>query len=199
MSIFKTIANAAAVEQAVLTFYQSWMPTYIAEVERQAGLDAQSLPMIRSFQNRTEFQDWPEEQLPTLIVVSPGFIGEPRQAGDGTYLAPFSIGVASVVSARDKASTNQLAKLYAAAARAAILQHQSVGGIAEGVDWLDERYSDVPEESGRTLASGQAIFRVWIPNAVTAGEGPKEPLEDPYDAPAWPTVATTEVQVDATE
>lgn len=179
----------------------TWMPTYIAEVERQSSLDPRSLPAIRSFTTRNEFTKWPEDQLPAVVVVSPGAAGEGiRKEGDGRYRVRWVVGVAVVASARDQATTNRLAKLYIAAARAAILQHASLGGFAEGVEWEDERYNDLPPAQERTLSAAQDIFTVEVRDVLTAGSGPVDPVEDPYDVPeAWPSVEAVTITVNQEE
>lgn len=193
MSLFGPIIDKEAVEVAVRDHLVDWMPTYVAEMERQRGLNPGDLEAVREYVCTSDFKKWPEEALPTVAVICPGLDGEPSKDGSGDYTAPWQVGVAAIVAASDTALTRKAAGLYAAAIRGAILQHQSVSGLASGVDWVGERYDDIPEESGRTLASGQVIFRVWVPETIRANDGPVEPdVNPPTD---WPTADTVDVQV----
>lgn len=190
MTIFGRILSGRIVEQTVKNHLHLWMPTYIREIERQTGRPAESLPLIRSWTNRNTLQLWKEDHLPSLLLVSPGTIGAPWKDGEGTYHAHWSIGVAVVVSGRDEKTTDGLSKDYAAAVRAAMLQRQSLGGQAEGVSWLDERYTDLPADEARTLAAGQDIFSIEFKDVVSVAGGPVEP-DPPAEAVGdWPEVET---------
>lgn len=196
MTIFGSIFTAALLEDAAIEHLKAWMPTYLAEMERQNGLDPESLPMIRSYTTLNEFDAWEEEQTPAIVVVSPGTIGEPLKEGGGLYRANWALGIGCIVSARDRVSTNRVAKLYGGAIRAAIMQHESMGGVAEGAEWSSERYDDVPSEASRTLAAAQLLFEVEVRSVLDGSAGPAEPLDDPYTAPAdWGEVQTHDVQV----
>lgn len=201
MTIFGDFKTGADLEDAVISHLRDWMPTYLAEVERQYQMGQGSLPPIRSASTNNEFSKWPEEQLPALIVISPGSAGADsiKMEGDGTYRVAWVVGLAVIVSAKDKSSTLTLAKRYGAAIAGAILQHPSLSGYAEGVQWEDVRYNDLPEDSERTLASVQMVFRIEVRNVLTAGLGPREPIVDPYQVEDWPTVAEDGVHVAITK
>lgn len=196
-AIFGSLVTGTDVEQAALDTLQTWSPTYLAWVERHTGRAAQSVPAPRSWITSADFTRWPEEQLPSVLLLSPGLAEEPSRDGRGSIRAKFALGVAVVVSARDRAETDALAKLYVAAFRAAILQHPSLGGFAEGVEWLDERYDALPGDPKRrrTLAAGQLAFRVDVRGVVEPGTGPTSPSPTPYEPQPDPTVATS-VEVD---
>lgn len=197
MTVFGTIISADQVEAAFTETLKTWMPTYLHEVERQAGLDPDSLPGIRSWNNHNEFIKWPEDQLPAVIVVSPGTGSQPVRR-DGGYATTFTLGLAIVVSARDLPSTRTLMKRYIAAARTAILQHPSLGGFARGTVWTAESYDDIPSGDSRTLAAGQAVFEVEVANVTDPGGGPISP--EPPDPPSdWPTALSVSVTVEKEE
>jgi len=196
LEVFGKIVTAAHVEAAAIATLQDWLPTYLAEIERQTGRDPESLPMVRGWSTSRELRKWPEDQLPAAVVVSPGIIGEPRKGGE-YWNARWLLGIAVVVSARDQEATNSLAKLYAGAVRSALLQHPSLGGVATGIDWQTERNNEIGAEDERSLASCQVIFEVEV-HEVSGAEryGLGEPPADPYDPdPTWPEVETTEITV----
>jgi hypothetical protein len=139
-SAIGTIVTGRDVELAVLRFLKRWAGAYLAECERQRGFAPGALPRIRTWTIANEFETWPEDQLPCLLLVSPGLAEAPMPDGAGVYRAKFTLGLAVIVSARTGDETAALAKLYCAAMRAAILQHQSLEGFATGVEWIDENY-----------------------------------------------------------
>lgn len=199
MTVFDHILTADVVEQHALETLQTWLPTYLREVERQTGRDPNTLPAVRSWKPVNIFERWPEDQLPAVLLVSPGLIGTPEKEGDGYYRARWSLGIGVVVSARDAATTNSLAKVYAAAVRATILQHQSLGGHSRGVGWVDEKYDDLPAEKGRTLAAGQNIFWVEYAQVVSTKGGPIQPVPPDDEPPPedWPTVETADTTIES--
>jgi hypothetical protein len=196
-SIFDLVVDGSMVEAAARETLDEWFPTYLAELERQRGRDARSLPLPRSYHTAPTFETWPEDQLPAVVIVSPGLAGAPVKNGRGRMHAPWALGIGVVVSARDQASTNEIAKLYAAAVRALLLQRGSLGGFAAETEWVDERYDDLPAAGERTLGAGQAIFVVQVENVVYANGGPVAVPDDPYATPAgWPLVQTTQIETE---
>lgn len=186
------------VEMAALTMFRRWAGTYLAEAERQTGRAPGSLPRIRAWTTSPDFETWPEDQIPRLLLISPGLIEAPKPDGGGSYRAKFALGVGVVVSARTMDETMALGKLYMAALRQCLLQHQSLEGFAAGVEWLDENYDDLPSIDTRSLASGQAIFAVQVDGISRRWNGPTTPDSEPPDPdtdplPADPTVDTVVV------
>lgn len=186
------------VELATLTFLKRWAGTYLAECERQRGYAPGALPRIRAWTTSPDFEKWPEDQLPCVLLVSPGLAETPLMDGSGHYRVKFSLGVAVIVSTASMDETAALAKLYVAAMRAAILQHQSLEGFAFGIEWLDENYDDLPSIDGRSLGAGQAIFAVQVDAFSRRWNGPVTPTEPPApDTDPLPTDSTvTTVEID---
>lgn len=196
VEVFGEVLLGSNVEQAVIENLKTWFPTYVAEVERQEGIDPESIPLPRSYDTVNEFRKWPENQLPAVIVVSPGLAGVPMSEGDGRTRASWAIGIGVVASAKDKRSTNNLAKLYAATVRTLMLQQQSLGGIGMGTSWRHESYSDIPTDDGRTLGACQVILEVEAGDVVRTKAGLPVPPDNPYDPdPVWPTVETADAIV----
>jgi hypothetical protein len=180
---FHRILTGADVEDAAIALMQKWMPTYLAEMERQTGRTADSLPHVRSWVRTNEFEKFPEDQLPAVLVICPGLADEPVKTGDGKYRAGWALGVAVVVSARDQAVTQELAKVYAAAIRALLLHHPSMEGLARGMEWNDERYDDLAQVDERTLSAARQVFTVEVDDVTTARAGPAapDPLPDHHE------------------
>jgi len=179
--LFGTIKHAGQIEDMAEDFLKLWTPTYLAEMERQLGLDSKSLPHIRAWTRINEFEKWPEDQLPTVLLICPGLAEPPIKDGSGAYRAKWALGVAVVVSASTERATRNIAGIYSAAIRATLLQHRSLGGQALGVDWTDERYDDLPSEDSRSLAAARQVFVVEVADVTNAKLGPDEVLVDHHD------------------
>lgn len=187
-----------AVEQAVIDTGRLWLPEYLAWTERRLGLAPHTLPAVESWVPTADLTRWPEEQLPSVLVMNTG-LAEPPVRHGRDYTAKFAVGLAVVVSAKDSDSTERLAKHYTALLRAIMLHHPDLGGIADAVEWLDEGYDALPSGTRRrALAAGQCVFRVEVPEVVSMFAGIRsEPRDDPYAGPPPddPTVAKTTVTV----
>jgi hypothetical protein len=199
MSIFGNIITADELENAVEATLRLWFRTYLNEIELQKGVPDFGLVNPRSVVRHVELIDFPEEQLPRLMIVSPGMAKPPLMEGDGTYRGFWRIGISLINSARDRDSTNRNSKWYAGAIRAIILQHRSLGGFADGVSWEDENYMDGPVEADRTLALCTNEFIVEVEGIVDRKSGPAVPEPpDPDDLPGseWPLVENTDLDVE---
>lgn len=189
-SVFGPIVSGATVEAAALATLRKWMPTYVRETCRQAGRDP--LPDPRGYTLASTFDRWPEDQLPAVVVVSPGWVGRPRHSGTGGAMVPWGLAAGIVVSATPEA-TRENAQLYVAAVRTALVHHESLGGLALGLDCVDEDYVP-PFAFGRTrtLLALQASFVVTVDDAFMYGHGPDGPWgpppdpPNPTDPPNWP-------------
>lgn len=197
-NLYGPIVSASDLEGAVIEQLRTWLPAYLREAERRTERDAGQLPNIRTFATTNEFQKWPEDQLPACIVISPGTTEAPKMDGEGTYRSIWMVGLALVVSTRDRKSTNEVAKLYGAYARAALLQHQRLPGLdVLGVDWNAERYDRVRTEDTRTIAAANLIFNIEVRETVNERLGPAEPPPEPVGD--MPGVERVEFTVQAKE
>lgn len=198
-SIFGNIVPGVLLENAVMEIIHSWMPTYLQELERQLGWERGRIPSPRYYTTRNEFDSFPEDKMPMCVVVSPGLADPPTREGDGTYSADWAIGVGFAAQAKDADSSHAMATIYAAAGRALLLQHTSLGGVAHGIEWIDESYDDLVTEENRTIRAAYNIYRVSIWDVVKKGAGPVAPTTppDPENLPGsnWPTAETIEIAV----
>jgi hypothetical protein len=195
VEVFGPIVDATAVERAVKDTLRDYMPDYLAEKERQEGVEEGSLILPKGYITVNEMQKWPEDRLPACLVVSPGMAGRnPKMEGDGTYRGWWLVGLGFVCIANNRERARELAKWYVAAGRTAILQHSSLGGFAEDVSWTGEQNNDLPDDADRTLAIGHATFEVEVRGLVNARKGKAAPSADPYDDSTWPTVSQTSVE-----
>lgn len=180
VDVFGRIVDGSVVEKAAIDTLVKWSPTYINEVCRQRGRQPGSIPYIKSYTTVNNFDNWEIDRLPCALIISTGVGDRPKKHGS-KYKSSFILGIGIVASARSQVDSNALAKLYGAAVRAVFVQNPSLGGVTDAVDWIDERYDDLPAADGRTLATCQSIFSVDVYDVVTALAGPAGP--DPKDDP----------------
>lgn len=195
---FGPFLTGADVERAALATLKLWEPEYLAWAERETGREPRSLPRVRSWVTSTGIDRWPEQQLPSVLLLSTGIADEPARDGRGSYRAKFSLGLAVVVSARDRAATEELARVYAATFRNLLLKQRLGQDFpCEAMEWAAESWDAIPDPK-RQLAAGQLVLRADVRDVSTA-RAPRllVPREDPYESPYpdGPTVATAGADV----
>ncbi len=196
MSFLGELMIVTNLERGAIEHYKLWEETYLAEIERLTDRDARSLHKIRSFSIKAELDKFPEEQLPAMVVVSPGIVGDTVvKEGDGSYSAQWDLGIAIVSSARDEAATDNLRAYYGATIRAVFLQHPQIGEVGSVEEWVDESYNELPVEADRTVSVVQLLFRVHCEMIVEAAGGTRVPLDDPYEDHEHPEVTETETEL----
>ena len=202
--IFDPVIIANQLEDAVLETLESWFPVYIREIELQTGIPDGALPLPRSFITTDKIQRENTDQLPAIVVVSPGLSphNRPKQEGDGSFRVPWAISVGVFVGGKDRTSTKNLIRQYTGICRMIMLQKQSLGGFADGTTWLDESYDDAfAFVDQQTIGAGSVIFEVWVAGVVNRFGGPAvyggTAVPDPATQPGaqWPEVDTVEVVI----
>lgn len=163
------------VQVAVTEHLKLWLPTYLAEIGRRKGVD---LPGARAWLNvGGDVSSWPADQLPAVVVLSPG-IGAPPERHGQVYSATWIVGVGIIVASTSREDVRRLASWYGAAVRAALVQHASLGGFAAGTVWDDEEYDDF-DSTERTLCAAREVFSVTVDDVLTANKGPVAPTLQP--------------------
>lgn len=200
-AVFGPIVTGGDVEGWTLDLLQTWLSTYLAEVERQHGYSGHDLPRPKGWALGPTFDKWPEDQLPGVLIASRGVPVPPLRDGDGSYRARWLVEPGVVCSARTQAESHTLAMLYGAAVRALMVQRPSLGGHAEAVDWLGESYDDLGYDDTRSLYAVKELFAVEVVDVVFGDAGPTSPEVpfSPDDTLPWPpdqTVETYEIEVD---
>src|SRR5688500_3190491 len=102
--IFGSFVASWQVEQAAIAHLREWMPDYLPHVYREAhaivGRSLPAFPQPRSYEVVPREPDrWKEDQLPAILIVSPGLVAKPANDGNGTYRAVFDLGIAAICSA----------------------------------------------------------------------------------------------------
>lgn len=192
---FGQIVTAAQVEAAVISTLRTYLPHYLAEVERQSGAEP-AIATPRTYRVWTESDTWPSDQLPAVIVACPGTSDTRRTAGG--YEADWDVRVGVIVRTSDQASTRRLAGIYAAATRAVLVQRPALGGRALATVWTGEEIDSEPD-SGQTWGLGTTRVVVTVPQVVDPDQGPTWPdgPDVPDPAEPWPDWAAV-TRVDTT-
>jgi hypothetical protein len=190
MSDIGTLITDDMVEDAVIATIKLWLPTYMSEVERQLGLTPnyyQRPPGDASYTVRADFDKWPEEMLPVVIVISPGIDDDPPKDGNRRYRASFQIGTVCVVSSINQLETRRYAYRMGAALRAVLVQKQSLGqafdGRVRGVTWHGSRNNEMASEDQRSIWANRQLFTVEVGGVLGGAAGPTAPEPDPQTPP----------------
>jgi hypothetical protein len=200
-NLFGQIVSPHQVEEAVVASLTVWLPDYLGELERIEGYTPGTIALPAGIITASEFEKWPEDQLPLILVMNGGLASKPIRRGNGRYEAEWLVNVAPIVADVDEVQTRRLASAYATACRAAVLQHKGLKsplhpeGFAAFIKWRDEKYVDIPFAETRTLGSGQVIFSVGVEGVTTEQAGPREPITPAVDPGPLPAVTGVSVTV----
>jgi hypothetical protein len=195
VSVAGPIFSAHLIEEGLISTLRTWLPSYLADVAAQHGVG--KIAPVKSWGLSSEYERWPEQGLPALIVACPGLRGEPEKTGDGFYRAIWSAEVSVTISARTGPAARKYAQIYAAAIRGAVLQRRSLGDGARVTTWLDEAYGDVAVEQRRTIVAAANVFAVEQNEVVSWRKGPGS--DKPPIPTEWPEVTETEIETEIEE
>lgn len=184
MTQFGNLLNPADLEKAVLATLELWFPTYLREVERQAGWQVDRLTNPVRFTNRNSFDAEAGEPLPKVVCISDGTVGSPIKNGK-QYRAVWNIGIGVATAARSEEEANDNSKAYGTAVRALLLQHQNLDDsiAVQEIIWTGEKYDDLPIPSQSNLYRAAGIyFTVDVEDVVSRWTGPDVPDQPSYPA-----------------
>lgn len=200
MTDFGPIKDKRMLEDRVKALLKKWMPTYLAEIERQNGVEAGGYPAPKAYEIATRINNLVDAQTPYLILISPRMPSPPQMDGEGKYFAWWNIFIGVVTETKDNDSSQTAAGRYAAAVRAILLNRQSLKvedgdeAFAEECEWRGEQYDDILTEEGEAtnLAAARVLFAYKVPDVAMAGAGPTQP--DPLPDPTEPYEPDPEVE-----
>lgn len=203
-SVWGPILDGSDVEKALLAHLRHWMPAAVDYVRRSKDPDGTvwppgSIADIREYgvsHADAAAEKWPEDQLPMLVAQSPGMEGDPRSEGDGTVSAIYGVMLSAIASSVTMADSKELARLYASAARLAIMQNPQLDAgtgddFAGGVTMGAERNGQVRRgvEAERNLMVCTIPYLIEVPNVLNLSGGPITVPDDITAEPEpWPTV-----------
>lgn len=197
------IVGGDTVGDAVLAQLKLWMPTYLAEISRQRGLPADTLPPVASWDLLSPGQRLIEWKSPA-VAVSPMRIDrirggiaarigggtDPDVSADQTLSVGMLVTVNFLVESTDHQATFRLAARYAAAGRATLLQHPRLDGLSKTIELVEEGFQGLQTRDKSRFQGGAAVaIRVHINDAMRVRpdgleiDPPADPLTGPPDAP----------------
>jgi hypothetical protein len=188
MSVFGPIVLASDVDAAVVSTIRRWLPTEIAQIQRDVNLPYQvQLPRDNAYATVLEDEPALLDPLPAVLVTTGGTSGTPEPGGDGMVSATWAVTVTAIVRGRNKRETRQQAAIYEAAIRRALLHNRTLDGWAASTYWQGMTIGPVADttDKGRTIAAGQSTWLVAVDEVVQQSVGPDTP--DPPDNPPDPT------------
>lgn len=179
-STYGNIFVASELEESIRVLLKKWFPSYLREIERRVDWDKEPLLAPRSYTTRNSYDVLPGEEMPKVVVISPGLVEQPEHPeADGYYKATWSVGVGIAIGARDEELADRVVKMYGAAARNILINHQSLGrDDVCYVSYLDENYDDLPIDDQLMLYKSAAIYvGVEVENVVNRFMRPTTPDE----------------------
>lgn len=154
------VLNTAAVERVardLLSQERGLLRIYLDEVVRQdtpgmptSEIDRLQLP--KTVKVREEARHFADDQLPAIILVSPGTSEQPRRDGAGVYEIKMPLAVTAIVKKGTEDLAREIAGIHAAAAAAVLLQClPRVDDRVTSVIWDGFLTTDTPDSTARTL------------------------------------------------
>jgi hypothetical protein len=201
MSVIGPLWHPGILEDAVLATLKTWLPAYLSEVCAQEtdrlDLDTpRRLAVPKTWATISDYDRFPEQGLPAIIVAAPGMKGEADRRGDGSLRGTWTIEVSATVSADTAKNTRRAAQLYLAAILGAILQRRSLGQSYSSADFVAAEYVDVPNEKRRSIVACAAAFEVQVGEMLSTQLGPAT-AEPPDPMPdTWPEVQETTIETE---
>lgn len=194
-NLFGRVIGPTDVEDVLAASLTEWLPDCLGEAERLFGYAPGTIDLPRNIVSSSEWQHWPENQIPVVVIVNAGLAGPPTRRSNGTYDASWRIGICPIVSDQTQDTTRDLAQAYTVACRLAVLQHKRMrssaypNGLGESwLTWVDEQYHDMPVLATRSMDSGRVVIDVGVEGVITEMGGPRTPTGHPQSDPgAWPT------------
>jgi hypothetical protein len=141
-------------------------------------------------------QKFPEDQLPMIVAQSPGMEEDPVVEEGGRVAATYGVALSVIASSVTQEDAKALARLYASAARLAMMQSPQLDAgtgdfFADHVRMGRERNGQVRRgiEGERNLMVCTVPYLIAVPAILDVSGGPLVPPEDPEEeVEDWPTV-----------
>jgi hypothetical protein len=174
------------VDAAVIRTLRTWLPTYLAQVERERDLTIGTLarPVAESYANTLEDDEFMDHRMPAIIVTTAEPENNAQRDGNGLYRASWTVRVSSVVRGRTPRETRAVAAVFGGSVRRVLVQHADLDDFSAGLRWIGSNVIRVEDttDQGRYLAASINLFNVFVEDVLRDGVGPTVP-SDPYDPP----------------
>jgi hypothetical protein len=201
MSVVGPLWHPGVLEDAVLDTLKTWLPSYLSEAcaqetERLDLAEPKRLAVPKTWATISDYDRFPEQGLPAIIVAAPGMKGEADRRGDGSLRGTWMVEVSATVSADTAKNTRRAAQIYLAAILGSVLQRRSLGDPHSAATFVATEYVDVPNEKRRSIVACAAAFEVQVGEMLSTQLGPATP-EPPDPMPeTWPEVQETTIETE---
>lgn len=142
--------------KAAETTLKAALPAYLAlpDVQAWLGDSASRYGEIKTWQQLPTIEALSAATFPAIAITSPGLTEPPRRVRSrNVYECTWRIGIGIYDRGRDHEDTQAKARKWAAIVRSVMLRNQTLGGVAERIDWAGEEYRPL---RGRNEGRGQA-------------------------------------------
>lgn len=195
MTVFGPLNAAIDIEKAALKTLEEWMPSYLAEIERQKGLTNKALgrpPAPESYHGGLDFLSVKDDQLPEVIVIcNPA--GEPERMTE-EVIQGFQTEIGCVIKSEEGALPEAIARrnasYFSLAAQGIVMQHESLGlagTVLETPVLTGSPRVEFLEPENRRYAVGIVTFLIYA-QTIEWKAGPTElktvEPEEAYPEPA---------------
>jgi hypothetical protein len=179
------------VDFAIIRTLRLWLPTYLAQAERERDLAPRVLarPEPVSYSNLLDDDEFPDSRMPAILVTTAQVNDEPQIDGAGVYSVGWRAVVTAVVRGRTPGESRALASIFGGSVRRCLVQQQDLGGFASETRLASgTMLRPVADSTGqdRYLTASLNPLTVYVDAIVQAGVGPVWPDpedHDPYDPP----------------
>lgn len=198
MNIIGEVWHPGLLEDAAEAALRAWFASGLEAAQAQDEAAPAKLAPPRSYNVMSDEDDrWPDQQLPAIIIESPGMVETPDRAqGDGSWHATWALSVSAICRGRTEREARRVAQLYWAAICLAMLQRRSLGDDRYAVTLVDSALTTVEGEKRRTLAGATALFHVEVTDMFCDLAGPLGPdVPDPMPE-TWPAVTETNIETE---
>lgn len=194
---FGPIYSGGSVQQALELCLRTWLPTYIAGINRKMQRTVLRDP--KHWEIEADYRPASGEVECDVMVHVPGTQGAPEQLKSGTWVTWRAEVACHLWGTKSWRETEHIAYAYGAAVRGCIAQHRSLVTFSNGqpfatqTKWMGDQYRKV-DFTDRAEALLVASYHVVIGNALLVDGGPSQPSQAPSAPPptAQSVVISTE-------
>jgi hypothetical protein len=198
---FGPMQGGQTVQEAVYNTIQTWIPAYVAEMNRQLGITELQIP--KEYRFRPDYVPEPSDEAPRVLVLVHGLIGVPERFQTNLHSHWEAEVSTYIYGPQDWQYTQALTMAYTTCIRTLLVQQGSLGTVAETTKWTGEKYLEGEHSSTMTRGLGICTFDVCLSTTFDPTAGPPSPTYGPPGS--WlptvqpptpvPTVDTTNVEV----
>lgn len=209
MSVWGQIISPLEVEQAIKNTLQAWLDSALTESERRSDQwRLREIPRPVRWEVVTgidEIEDWPDRELPAVIVESTGKDNDPQLGPDGQVDGAFAMNVTTIYRGSEKhvnrERNRRIVVMLATAVELVLLKAPAGFGIDASVIIGETAYDIASPTKPRTLSGAQTPIVVLVGHVANRFGLPAEPdppdQDPPSQSPDDPDHLSTHVLVDA--